>query len=63
MEQPARLSPLEDGLATSGFINSQAPASLPEANRSLGFVRAEDPWHKKIRAFAGLGFLIAVGYM
>lgn len=41
---------------------SPGEASLPEVNRSI-VIPASAPWWRKMFAFAGPGFLVAVGYM
>ncbi|KAG2481938.1 hypothetical protein HYH03_014456 [Edaphochlamys debaryana] len=46
-----------------GFKNRGLDPSLPESNSSLAFPSADSPWYKKMFAFAGLGFLVSVGYM
>ncbi|GFR47169.1 hypothetical protein Agub_g8862 [Astrephomene gubernaculifera] len=46
-----------------GFRDGGEPVSLPESNASLSFPSANAPWYRKLFAFAGLGFLISVGYM
>src|SRR3974377_2028284 len=39
-----------------------APPSLPEAHRTIPFSPSAS-WFRKILAFAGPGYLVAVGYM
>lgn len=56
------LKPSAD-ISGSGFVDRGGPASLPEANATMAFPSADAPWYKKLFAFAGLGFLISVGYM
>ncbi|KAG2450724.1 hypothetical protein HYH02_004562 [Chlamydomonas schloesseri] len=46
-----------------GFKDRGELPSLPESNASLSFPDESSPWWKKMFAFAGLGFLISVGYM
>jgi manganese transport protein len=60
--------PLVAGETSDGFFSSaEAPArvalpSLPESHRTIPF-SAGASWFRKILAFAGPGYLVAVGYM
>ena len=51
-----------DGPDLSGWKRQAAHESLPEVHRSI-FVPGKAPFWKKMLAFAGPGFLVAVGYM
>src|SRR6516162_11813823 len=46
----------------AAWRKAPARASLPEVHRSV-VVPATAPWWRKLLAFSGPGFLIAVGYM
>ncbi len=37
--------------------------SLPEAHSSVSFPGPDSPWIWKLWAFAGVGFMVSVGYM
>ena len=37
--------------------------SLPEVNSSVRVPAAHQAWYKKMWCYAGLGFLVSVGYM
>jgi len=54
--------PLAGDVPLSGWRRALTTPSLPEAHRSIP-VRADSSWFRKILAFAGPGYLIAVGYM
>jgi hypothetical protein len=54
--------PLAGDVALSGWRRALTTPSLPEAHRSIP-VAADSSWFRKILAFAGPGYLIAVGYM
>ncbi|GIL44555.1 hypothetical protein Vafri_2087 [Volvox africanus] len=47
----------------TGFKDRGELASLPESHATLSFPSEDAPWYRKLFAFAGLGFLISVGYM
>jgi manganese transport protein len=53
----AALNPLDDG-----WKNQQKQPSLPEVHRSLS-IPLKGSWLRKFVAFAGPGYLVAVGYM
>ena len=48
--------------ATFGFPRASSVPSLPEAHRTVPF-SASASWMRKVLAFAGPGYLVAVGYM
>ncbi|WP_426447422.1 Nramp family divalent metal transporter [Paenibacillus sp. S-38] len=52
----------EQPLPPSGWREARQSPSLPEAHRSLK-VPAHGSWLKKFLAFAGPGYMVAVGYM
>ena len=54
--------PLAGDVPLSGWRGALTTPSLPEAHRSIP-VRPDSSWFRKILAFAGPGYLIAVGYM
>src|SRR5215469_15588584 len=54
--------PLAGDVPLSGWRRALTTPSLPEAHRSIP-VRPDSSWFRKILAFAGPGYLIAVGYM
>ena len=61
------MSPPPDPIAASanaggGWARESEAASLPEANRTIAVPRDASFWRKCL-AFAGPGFLVAVGYM
>jgi manganese transport protein len=51
-----------NGSAEKGWARSSAGVSLPEVFRSIAVPAGSPPWRKML-AFAGPGFLVAVGYM
>src|SRR5258708_6076126 len=53
----AALNPIEEG-----WKNQQKQPSLPEVHRSLS-IPLKGSWLRKFFAFAGPGYLVAVGYM
>jgi manganese transport protein len=55
-------SPLASDVPVSGWRRALTTPSLPEAHRSIP-VAADSSWLRKVLAFAGPGYLIAVGYM
>src|SRR5246127_3753382 len=70
---PSAPSEVEKEIATSSEASASYPAgtfrpqvanvpSLPEAHRTVPFVSGAS-WFRKILAFAGPGYLVAVGYM
>src|SRR6266404_157158 len=70
---PTAPSEVEKEIATSSQASASYPAgtfrlqvanlpSLPEAHRTVPFVSGAS-WFRKILAFAGPGYLVAVGYM
>src|SRR5246500_202675 len=70
---PSAPSEVEKEIATSSEASASYPAgtfrpqvanlpSLPEAHRTVPF-RSGASWFRKILAFAGPGYLVAVGYM
>src|SRR5260370_28151005 len=70
---PTAPSEVEKEIATSSQASASYPAgtfrpqvanlpSLPEAHRPVPFVSGAS-WFRKILAFAGPGYLVAVGYM
>ena len=48
--------------ARGGYVPGSLAPSLPEAHRTIPFNSAAS-WFRKILAFAGPGYLVAVGYM
>src|SRR5215469_1313930 len=54
--------PLAGDVPLSGWRRALTTPSLPEAHRSIP-VPPDSSWFRKILAFAGPGYLIAVGYM
>ena len=52
----------EDQLPTSGWRNPVREASLPEAFRSITVPKNASFW-RRLAAFVGPGYLVAVGYM
>ena len=54
--------PLAGDVPVSGWRRALTTPSLPEAYRSVP-VLANSSWFRKVLAFAGPGYLIAVGYM
>lgn len=59
---PADALPAEAPSSRSGWRNHNTIPSLPEAHRTIP-VAANSSWFRKVLAFAGPGYLIAVGYM
>ncbi len=57
---PAELEP--GHRSASGWRHSSGAPSLPEAYRSIP-IAAGSSWFRKLMAFAGPGYLVAVGYM
>ncbi len=47
-------------LGCSGWGRSQL--SLPEVNASVKVAPMDAPWYQKFWSYAGLGFIISVGY-
>jgi manganese transport protein len=60
-KQLATQPPL-DTAGTSGWRQALTLPSLPEAHRTIQITQGSS-WFRKILAFAGPGYLIAVGYM
>ena len=60
-KQLATQPPL-DTEGTSGWRQALTLPSLPEAHRTIQITQGSS-WFRKILAFAGPGYLIAVGYM
>ena len=60
-KQLATQPPL-DTAGTSGWRQALTLPSLPEAHRTIQITQGSS-WFRKILAFAGSGYLIAVGYM
>lgn len=46
-----------------GWRTMKGAPSLEEVNSSVAVPPASGSWHAKLKAFAGLGFVISVGYM
>jgi manganese transport protein len=59
---PVEADPAREAASESGWRNAQTRASLPEVNRSI-VVPATASFWRKLLAFSGPGFLVAVGYM
>ena len=53
-------SPTEPMLDLKGWRKPRGNESLPEVHSSI---KVPEQWHKKVLAFAGVGILVAVGYM
>ena len=59
--QPPRTSPPAGPPAPSGWRRSRSAPSLAEAHRTIAVHPSS--WWRKVLAFSGRGYLVAVGYM
>jgi manganese transport protein len=55
--------PAADAAIMSEFLPAFSRPSLPEAHRSIGIPQGVGQFWRKLAAFAGPGYLVAVGYM
>ena len=60
--EPVSLKPEESNTSAEAWKRKVAEVSLPEVHRSI-FVPGKAGFWRKLLAFAGPGFLVAVGYM
>src|SRR5580700_1189786 len=59
---PYEIEETEETLPTSGWREPLRRLSLPEVNRSIA-VPLNGTWLRRLFAFVGPGYLVAVGYM
>src|ERR1700720_3122089 len=60
--EPSLSSEVSPGYAAANAPRVSTVPSLPEAHRSIP-ITAGASWFRKVFAFAGPGYLVAVGYM